>query len=756
MHETEIVMATSVLTNPEPTESFVIGEADEDQIKQLRSVGLIVETLATLTPVETPGNLELREMGMLPSSVGTRGDIALGPRSFPLDEPFRDWNYYLVQLSGPLLESYRVQLEQMSVVPLEFIPTNTFTAKLMNDQLTAVSTLPFVQQVTLYDSQQTKAPATRSAPQMGSQSQQSGDVQGYDVRLHQHEDMGSLFDWLTAQNALIAGTGNQKIRLFAIKDSSLITDLAIRPEVAAIEEYVAPRLFNDVARRLLQVDRQPGAPPLLPLLPNLTQTGVGQIVGIADTGLDDAHPDFAGRIVGLVGLGRSGVTNDPNGHGTHVAGSVLGDGTASNGEIQGVAPGASLFFQSLLDNRGELGGLPINLEDLFEEAYLNGVRIHNNSWGADTQARYTFNSNEVDAFVARRRDMLLVVAAGNDGSESIAQPPLSPRVPTGFVDWLSVGSPASAKNALTVGASRSDRTTGGLSTLTYGSVWPNQFMALPVASEQVSGDPECMAGFSSRGPCDDRRIKPDLVAPGTDVLSAKSSRAPLRNFWGPSPNPQYAYMGGTSMASPLVAGCAALVRQYYQDNGHSPSAALLKATLINGTRSLSGPCASADNSGLPNYHQGFGAVSMAQTLPNQTQAFTLIFRDFWQPADVNQQFRQTGQRFRYTFDLTAPSWLHICLAYTDLPNRALQNNLNLFLQFDPTGNGTKWFGNQDARDVRSLGQPDGDNNVEVIKLPQAQTGRYLIQVQASNLLRGPQDYALVVSSPSLINLMQIP
>jgi iron(III) transport system substrate-binding protein len=74
----------------------------------------------------------------------------------------------------------------------------------------------------------------------------------------------------------------------------------------------------------------------------------------------------------------------------------------------------------------------------------------------------------------------------------------------------------------------------------------------------VSGDPKAMAAFSSRGPCDDRRIKPDVVAPGTDIVSTRSATAPLSHFWGPHQNAKYAYMGGTSMAAPLVAGFKAL------------------------------------------------------------------------------------------------------------------------------------------------------------------------------------------------------
>src|SRR5215210_1840406 len=176
--------------------------------------------------------------------------------------------------------------------------------------------------------------------------------------------------------------------------------------------------------------------------------------------------------------------------------------------------------------------------------------------------------------------MLIVISAGDEG-QSANRLHSAP----GFPDWLSIGSPASCKNALTVGASRSSRTSGGLSALTWRDAWPDNFPDPPIADETISGNPDGLAAFSSRGPCDDHRIKPDVVAPGTDIASARSSRAPLRRFWGPFPgNGSYAYMGGTSMAAPLVTGCAALVREYYRKSrNHQPSAALLKATLINST-----------------------------------------------------------------------------------------------------------------------------------------------------------------------------
>jgi subtilisin family serine protease len=423
-----------------------------------------------------------------------------------------------------------------------------------------------------------------------------------------------------------------------------------------------------------------------------------------------------------------------------VAGSVLGDGAASNGQIRGAAPKSRLFFQSLLDDDGGLGGLPFTLDELFEEAYHAGARIHNNSWGAATSSTYRIASSEVDAFVHRRKDMLIVISAGNEGSA--ADPAIGTRnAAKGYVDWLSIGSPATCKNALTVGASRSARTEGGYATLTYGELRPQSFPTKPTAAALVSGDPEAIGAFSSRGPCDDYRIKPDLVAPGTDILSCRSSNAPLANFWGPYPaNNRYAFMGGTSMAAPLVSGCAALIREYYvKSRQHQPSAALLKATLINGTVKLSAEDAVADFPDLPNYHQGFGAVHLPSSIPTPRNAnLRLEFVDNW--ADTGGHFTMTGRRARFRIGV-AGGRLRLCLAYTDAPGRGVQNNLDLLLEIP--GEMRKRFGNEKV--PRGFNAPDPNNNVEAMTIDNAPAGDYLIVVVATNILKPPQDFALVVT-----------
>lgn len=727
LHEHELAAARQAIPLGEVTDSFVVGDAEEADIAALRSRGLIVQELGADREELAPTSPRLRTF---------RAGQSRRPRARPAGaSPTR---IYRLTLKGPLLEPWRKAIEDVGGEILEALPNAAVRVRVDSARIPALEQQGFLARpAEPLDSAAATLPtfdATTIAP-----SGAVAVVEPYDLRLAAESARAPVLEWLTARGVPVAAARGRKVRIYTLRESPLLDEIAGLTEwVERVEVFVAPKLLNDVSRQLLGIDRvapvNPGAAPASPPWPF---AGEEQIVAIADTGLDDTHPDFAGRIHGIVARGRPGDSSDPNGHGTHVAGSVLSDGAASQGAVKGAAPKARLFFQSLLDRDDGLGGLPFELGELFEEAYAAGARIHNNSWGAATESTYRITSSEVDEFVRRRPDMLIVIAAGNEGTA------FHPRnAKPGYVDWLSIGSPATCKNALTVGASRSSRTVGAYAPHTYGELWGDQFPDKPIAKAPVSGDPQCMSGFSSRGPCDEYRIKPDLVAPGTDILSTRSVRAPLRNFWGADPNrPKYAYMGGTSMATPLVSGCAALVRQYYDKvRGHPPSAALLKATLINGTRRLTGDDSVADYPDLPNYHQGFGAVYLPDTVPNPgNQALRLEFLDNW--SDASTHFKITGQRLRFQFTVAAGGPLRVCMAYTDAPGRGVQNNLNLFLEVP--GSQDKLFGND--RVPRGFNGPDPNNNVEIIRLDTAPAGTYMLAITASNILHAPQDVAVVVT-----------
>lgn len=642
-------------------------------------------------------------------------------------------SFHVIQLIGPLLDEWKSALRKNNVEIREMIGDKIYKVKTENPEV--FSQMDFIRANRSFGVIDKEVVLQRSISSSLDPFASPALVAGlYDIRMDLDADIPEFVNYLKANKIQVVEHHRVKIRV-RLSSSEQLFWIGQQEGVYGIEQYVKPILHNDIARQLLHIDVNEDMAYLL----EHGLTGKGEVVGVADTGIDREHPDLKDNIAKVTAWGRKDNTSDPNGHGTHVSGSIVGNGLASNGKIKGIAPEASLFFQSLLDPDGGIDGIPHDLYLLFEEAYNFGVRIHNNSWGSATESEYRFNSLEVDEFVYQHKDMLLVISAGNEGTS------FRPRNShPGFVDWLSLGSPATAKNALTVGASRSSRTHGGFSTLTYGTAWPNKYPEEPIKGSSISGDAESIAGFSSRGPCgNESRIKPDVVAPGTDIASTKSSLAPSTNFWGPYPkNRDYAFMGGTSMAAPIVSGFAALVREYLRTSRayDSPSAALMKAIIINSTRELKGIDALADHDFVPNFHQGFGCIDMLNIKASkQNKNLHLHFLDPWQDEEL--QFSSTGQRFLYRMQVEEGTPLRLCLCWTDPPGNGIQNNLNLILLHVKTG--VKWVGNE--RLPRMITSFDRDNNVEIIRIDDPHGGEYRIAVQANNLLVGAQDYALVVT-----------
>ncbi len=454
-------------------------------------------------------------------------------------------------------------------------------------------------------------------------------------------------------------------------------------------------------------------------------TGKGQIVGHADTGLDTGdlatlHPDFQGHILALIARGRPGDASDFNGHGTHTAGSLVGNGAASAGLYRGMAYEAQLVHQSVMDAYGTFSGIGADIYTLFEESYAYGARIHSDSWGSDTAGAYDSDCRSVDLFAWDNPDHLAFFASGNSGRDGNYD---------GVVDLGAVGSPAAAKNVLAVGAAENDRPAGTgsyYSSFAWGALWPSWYPAAPISSDNISYSAtpspyrQGMAAFSSRGPTQDGRIKPDLVAPGSDVLSTKSALA--GSGWGLlASNTRYCFNGGTSMSTPLVAGTAALVRQYAVERGGvtNPSAALVKAMLIGGARSLT-----------PGQYGTGAAREIPAASPNNVEG--------WGEPDIEATVHPSGRMVRLydrvtpaagatnTFAVTVVSDntpLDIALAWIDYPATAgagvtRVDDLDLLVTA-PDGS-TLHPNNGSSRDIL--------NTVETLRVNAAQTGVYQVHV----------------------------
>jgi subtilisin family serine protease len=468
--------------------------------------------------------------------------------------------YAVVQFAGPVRPEWRAALEARGAQVLDYLPDYAFVVRLSPGRRAALAGLPHVRW--LGD----LLPAYRLDPALWSA---SGPVT-LTLQLFPGEDPAAVAQLPGAQVLETARTHWQTTLRLRV-DAALLPTLAALPGVRWVEPDVPPEPVNDVALGLTGV---------MTAWAGLGLTGSGQVVAVADTGLDVGASgpitDFAGRIVAAHSPGRpsTGEWDDPQGHGTHVAGTAVGSGALSGGQFRGAAPGAGLVVQSLYSPTQPSGlYVPSDLNLLLAPVYTDGARIHNDSWGIAGN-RYNTAAQTADQFVWDHPDMLVVAASGNGGID---------RGIDGLIDPGSLYSPATAKNVLAAGASESERLGQG-DTGTYGSHGAN-FPANPVRDDLISDAPWGLAAFSSRGPADDGRVRPDLVAPGTNVVSARSHH-PGAAYPFPY-DEHYAFNSGSSQAAPLVSGAAALVRQWYAARGiAAPSAALLRATLIHGATDL--------------------------------------------------------------------------------------------------------------------------------------------------------------------------
>jgi serine protease AprX len=641
-------------------------------------------------------------------------------------------NFILVQTKQPLNQAQQNEMARLGATVLEYVPENTYICRFPSSDLSTIRALPFVSWANVYMQGFKVAASLRPGPAavgtanlltLTAPDTLSKDPVTVDVVLHKHVAAESVRDKVASAaglNPTMLNVSRNKIRLTTQR--SRLKDLAAIDEVRNIEPYIAPRLFNNIARGILKADDVQSGGSL---------EGDGQVIAVADTGFDkgltnDVHPAFTGRVIKLYALGRPGDASDPDGHGTHVAGSVLGDGVMQDGTVvRGTAPKAQLIFQSVLDSGGRLGGLPTDLHDLFAPTYQDdGVRIHSNSWGSPASGAYTSSSSEVDDFVWNHRDFVICFAAGNDGRDSQGR---------GVIDSGSVGSPATAKNCITVGACENNRPNFPLpgspsQSLLYGNGWPQDFPANPIHPDPVANEPSGMAAFSSRGPTTNGRVRPDVLAPGTAVLSTRS-RVATGTGWGPSSDPLFFFDGGTSMATPLVAGCAAVVRQYLQSKGvANPSAALVKAILINGAGIIPGQYVPSEVGPPPDTSQGFGRADLLSTVNPAAQSQSIVFYDENTALDTGQaQTVYTGP---------VAKMAKVTLVWSDPAGEALQNDLDLVLQ---NSAGQEWHGNVAAGSSAF----DRTNNVEQVIWQPPSPDSFTVAVRCFRAVT-PQTYALVV------------
>ena len=493
---------------------------------------------------------------------------------------------------------------------------------------------------------------------------------------------------------ILTGCFNEGDSFKAHLSASLVAELASCGDVRWMEVFSRPHLMNDVAvtnvaMNVRDVWKSEDAPEGL--------SGDGQVVTTSDSGIDTGdsetiHEDLRDRICGIKVV-KNAKERDENGHGTHTAGSIVGNGTKSDGRIRGVAWGAQLYAWFCGGNGGEIL-TPDKMDELFRPDQENcPAYIHSASWGSDVGGVYNKRCADIDRYVWENPEFLPVFAAGNAGKD-------------GDGDGMTIGSPAAAKNVLAVGATQNVRTK------------PEQIVDGQVLA---NGDPTVTAEYSSRGPCKDGRIKPDIAAPGTGILSTRAYG--VEYSYGVDSNTNYAYDTGTSMACPLTAGAVALVREWLvrkpefaDEDGKRPTAALMKAIVTGG----------AKGAALPDNDQGWGRVDLAETLAPSNRAVRLIDRiPFAHKTD-----------FTWLVTTTNDAPLDVQLAWIDAPGSEstgddavpqLVNDLDLTVR--PVEGDAVLYGNGGT-------EADVLNNVESVRLSGSGTGTnaYFVTVSCKNVM----------------------
>ncbi|WP_297498289.1 S8 family serine peptidase [Thermococcus sp.] len=241
---------------------------------------------------------------------------------------------------------------------------------------------------------------------------------------------------------------------------------------------------------------------------SLSYDGSGIVVAVIDTGIDASHPDLKGKVVAWHDVVNGKTTPyDDNGHGTHVAGIIAGTGSV-NSQYIGVAPGAKLVGVKVLNGQGSgsISDIIAGVDWVVQNKDKYGIKVINLSLGSSQSSDGTDSLSQA-VNNAWASGLVVCVAAGNSGP-----------------DKYTVGSPAAADKVITVGAVDSTDT---------------------------------IASFSSRGPTADGRLKPEVVAPGVDIIAPRASGTSM----GTPIDDYYTKASGTSMATPHVAGAAALILQ---------------------------------------------------------------------------------------------------------------------------------------------------------------------------------------------------
>jgi Subtilase family len=657
----------------------------------LRSLAVLV--LCAVPAAAQPADGARREIRLRVATFDPRVQLPELPAKLRLPDEPRD-GYFIVQLDGRADRSTAARLRAHGATPLAYVPDGAFVVRLAQGRAAGLRAMDGVRWLGAIE------PAFKLAPDLGVRpfadgTRRAGGVLHATVDLFPGEDLGRASRLVAATGATVrnAVRFSDTARIAVRATLEQLEAVARIPAVSWIEEAgeITPR--NNSATWVVQTNVV-GSTTVW----GHSLHGEGQIIGLIDFPMDmsscffrDPANNTPGPTHRKVVAYRSTTGLGADFHGTHTAGIAAGNSFPINSSLDsaGHAYAAKLSFTNVLDVVGSDGD-PSNLYGFLSAAHADGARVHTNSWGDDGSTSYTTWSRDVDLFSHDFEDSLVLFAVTN---------------------LTSLHTPENAKNCLAVAAT----------------------------SNGASADTFCKGGA---GPTSDGRRKPEILAPGCGVTSARElSACGVRT------------LNGTSMASPAVAGAATLARQYFVEgwyptgapqiaNSRVPSGALLKAVLINSAVNLTTLI------GFPgNTTEGWGRALLENALYFAGDARRLLVL-----ADVrNTNGLETTEQDAFVMQVTSSAEpLEVTMAYTDvaaalLASDATVNDLDLEV-ISPSG--LRYRGNAFdgvTEHSTTVGQPDPRNNVEGVVLPSPEIGTWLVSVHGTSVNDGPQGYALVAT-----------